>query len=179
MDNLHNYWHSFLTMSLATIALGAAAFFTPFQSGLNCEIMVGLILLGVGLTHALHSFWGRQSGSFLFELYGAMHYLLVGFMLFTNPGSDRTMLILLLAMLFIMQGMLQFGLLSQTRLSVNQNWMLISAVLAIALGVIIWTQSSNAPYWLIGIFVGVHLLVRGLGTLTLAFATRRLAYANV
>ena len=178
MGNLRTYWHSFLILGIATIVLGATAFFTPFQSGLNGEIMVGLILLGVGLTQALHSFWGRQLGGLLFELYGAMHYLLVGFMLFANPGPDRTMLILLLAMLFIMQGMFQFGLLSQMRLSVSQNWMLTSAILAIALGVVIWTQSSNAPYWLIGVFVGVHLLVRGLGTLMLAFATRRLAYAN-
>ncbi len=121
MYSLREYWHSFLILGLATVVLGAAAFFTPFQSGLNGEIMFGLIFLGVGLTQALHSFWGRQLGGVLFELYGAMHYLLAGFMLFVNPGSDHNMLILLLAMLFIMQGMFQFGLLSQMKLSVSHN----------------------------------------------------------
>ena len=53
MGNLRKPWHSFLILGTATIVMGAAAFFTPFQSGLSFERMVGLIFLGVGLTNAL------------------------------------------------------------------------------------------------------------------------------
>ena len=112
-------------------------------------------------------------------LFGAVHYLLVGLMLLANPGAGATMFILLLAMLFIMQGMVQFGLVSELPSHINKNWMLISATLAVVLGVVTWLQWPDNTYWLIGLFVGLHLLSRGLSIVLLALVMRKLAGVGV
>ena len=114
-------------MGLLTIALGAVAVIVSFQSDLAFEIWVGLIFIATGLTHALHSFWSRPWRGFFFQLFGAVHYLLVGMIMLANPVSSVAMLVMLLAILFIMQGMVQFGLVSELPPNVNKNFLLVRA----------------------------------------------------
>ena len=178
MERILNHYHSFLVLGISTLVLGVLAVLSPFQAGLRFEIMVAFIFIGVGLTHALHSFWSRKWGGLFFELFGAVHYLLVGLMLLANPGPGATILILLLAMLFIMQGMVQFGLVSQMCLHKSKNWMLISGLLAVVLGVLTWLQWPNGAYWTIGLFVGIHLLFRGASLLALAISVRQVTHID-
>ena len=167
-------WQWLLLLGVSTITLGAFAGIVVFQPNLGFDILVGLIFLITGLAHALHSFWSRKWGGFYFEVFGATHYLLVGLTLLANPGLGRTMVTLTLALFFIMQGMVQYGLSSQMSRNVGRNWMLASATLAVALGFIIWLQWPGNPHWLIGLFVSLHLLSRGSSVLAVALAMRQL-----
>ena len=179
MDNIRNHWQWLFVLGLSTIALSTIAVIAPSQPSLKFEIWVGLIFIAAGLANALYSLWSRQWGGFFFMLFGAVHYLLVGLMLLANPGAGATMFILLLAMLFIMQGMVQFGLVSELPSHINKNWMLISATLAVTLGVLTWLQWPDNTYWLIGLFVGLHLLSKGLSMVFLALVMRQLARVGV
>ena len=102
---LDRRWKCLLWVGISTIVLGAICAITPFQLSLTFEIWVGLIFLVAGLGHALYSFWSRAWGGFYFQLIGATHYLLIGLMLLANPSLGMEATILLLSLLFIMQGM--------------------------------------------------------------------------
>ena len=173
---LHNRWRWLLVFGVSTIVLGAIVAITSFQPNLTFEIWVGLIFIAAGLGHALFSFWSRPWGGFYFQLFGATHYVLIGLMLLANPSIGLQSIILLLAMLFIMQGMVQYALASESPDKITKNWMLISATLAVALGFFAWLQWPSSAYWLIGLCVGIHLLFRGLSVIFLALATRQLAH---
>ena len=173
---LHNRWRWLLVFGISTIVLGAIVVITLFQPNLTFEIWVGLIFIAAGLGHALFSFWSRPWGGFYFQLFGATHYVLIGLMLLANPSIGLQSIILLLAMLFIMQGMVQYALASESPNNITKNWMLISATLAVALGVLTWLQWPSSAYWLIGLFVSIHLLFRGLSVIFLALATRQLGH---
>ena len=173
---LHNRWRWLLVLGVSTIVLGVIAGITSFQSNLTFEIWVGLIFIAVGLGHALCSFWSRLWGGFHFQLFGATYYILIGLMLLANPSIGLQALILVLAMLFIMQGMVQYALASESPDNITKNWMIISASLAVALGVFTWLQWPSNTYWLIGLFVSIHLLFRGLSVIFLALATRKMAH---
>ncbi len=173
---LHNRWRWLLVFGISTIVLGAIVVITLFQPNLTFEIWVGLIFIAAGLGHALYSFWSRPWGGFYFQLFGATHYILIGLMLLANPSIGLQVIILLLAMLFIMQGMVQYALASESPDNITKNWMIISASLAVALGVFTWLQWPSNTYWLIGLFVSIHLLFRGLSVIFLALATHQLAH---
>lgn len=173
---LHNRWRWLLVLGVSTIVLGVIAGITSFQPNLTFEIWVGLIFVAFGLGHALCSFWSRSWGGFYFELFGATYYILIGLMLLANPSIGLQALILVLAMLFIMQGMVQYALASESPDNITKNWMIISASLAVVLGVFIWLQWPSNTYWLIGLFVSIHLLFRGLSVIFLALATLKMAH---
>ncbi len=173
----HRTW--LIGLGLLTIVFGVLAGVASFQGGLQFEICLGFIFLVVGLTHAVHSLWSRPWGGFYFQLFGATHYMLVGLMLLArrSPGTD--MFVLLLAVLFIMQGMVQFSLVSQLHPDISRSWMLISGVLAVFLGAFIWAQWPSSAYWMVGLFVGIHLLFRGVSIVDLGLAIRRFEYDDL
>jgi uncharacterized membrane protein HdeD (DUF308 family) len=173
---LHNRWRWLLVLGVSTTVLGVIAGIASFQPNLTFEIWVGLIFIAVGLGHALCSLWGRSWGGFHFQLFGATYYILIGLLLLANPSIGLQALILVLAMLFIMQGMVQYALASESPDNITKNWMIISASLAVVLGGFIWSQWPSNTYWLIGLFVSIHLLFRGLSVIFLALATRKLAH---
>ncbi len=173
----HQVW--LIGLGLLTIVLGVLAAVASFQADLKFEMCLGFLFIAAGLTHAAHSFWSRPWGGFHFQLFGATHYLLVGLMLLANRGPGAVMVILLLAVLLIMQGMVQFGLVSQLHPDIGRSWMLISGVLAVFLGVLIWAQWPSSAYWMVGLFVGIHLVFRGVSIVDLGLAIRRFEYDDL
>lgn len=179
MDDSYRNWHWFFVLGIITIGLGVLAAIAPLNSSLTFEIWIGVIFIIAGLAQALHAFWSRRWGGFFFELFGAVHYLLVGLMLLANPGTGVIMLTLLLAMLFIMQGMVQFAMSAQLQPKPSRDWMFISGFVAVLLGVLTWTHWPGSTLWLIGLFVGIHLLFRGWSVIHLAILTRQLANTDL
>ncbi len=174
MDGLHKNWLWFFVLGIVTLALGTLAVFASFGSSLAFEVWIGMIFVVVGVVQAVDSFWPRRWPGFFFELFGGVYYLLVGLMLLANPNSGVVMFTLLLALLLIMQGMVQFGLASELQPR-PKAWMFASGTAAVLLGVLIWMQWPSNAFWLVGLLVGVHLLLRGWSVVVLALSTRRLS----
>ncbi len=176
MTYLRNHRAWLVGLGLLTMALGALAVIASFQQNLKFELCLGIIFMVVGLVHALHSFWSRPWGGFCFQILGASQYFLVGMMLLAQRGPGALVLVLLISMLFIMQGFVQFSLVSQLHPYINKGWMLVSGVLAVFFGACVWSQWPSSAYWVVGLFVGVHLLFRGLPMVALGWAIRKLEY---
>ncbi len=91
-------------------------------------------------------------------------------MLLGNPGAGVLMVTLLLALLLIMQGMVQISLSSELQSKLGKGWLFASGVAAVLLGVLTWMQWPSSALWLVGLFVGIHLLLRGWSIVILALS---------
>ena len=176
MDNrtktLQKHWRWLFALGATTLGLGALAIVIPFVAILTFEITIGTIFIVGGAAHALYSFWAREWGGFLFELLGGILYLLVGLMLLGNPGGGVLMLALLVAILLIMQGVVQLVLSFELRPMFSWSWMFTSGIVALLLGILIWAPWPSTDFWLIGLFVGISLLFSGWSTVILALSTQ-------
>ena len=176
MDNLtkalQKHWRWFFVSGMLTLVLGTLAIIVPLRASLAFDIGIGAIFACVGLIQTLHSFWSRGWGGFYFESIGGLLYLLVGIMLLGNPGAGVKTVTLLLALLLIMQGMIQFILSSELKQKLSKGWMFTSGVAAVGLGVLIWSQWPSGALWLVGLFIGIHLLLRGWSIVTIALSER-------
>ncbi len=164
----------FLVSGTLTLVLGILAVILPLGASLAFETRIGTVFAVAGLIQAVHSFWSRRWGGFYFESLGGVLYLLVGIMLLGNPGAGVRMVTLLLALLLIMQGMIQFSLSSELQSQLSKGWMFASGVAAVGLGVLTWTQWPSGALWLVGLFVGIHLLLRGWSIIIMALTGRLL-----
>ena len=167
MENLGGTVKELRVMGGASLILGALAILAPFQRSLTFEICIGTIFVVVGTGQALHSIWGPKREEFFFELFCGVHYLLIGLMLLGTANSGVATFTLLLALLLIMQGMIQFGLSSKLDSKLSKDCMLASGSAAVLLGIILWSQWTSGAPLMVGLFVGIHLLLRGLSVLVL------------
>ena len=169
---MQKHWRWIFVLGTISLALAILAIIAPFIVALTFEVAIGTILILGGVTHALYSFWAREWGGFFFELFGGVLYLLIGMTLLANPGGGLAVVSLLLAILLILQGVVQLALSFELRPMFSWTWVFISAVVSLVLGVFIWMPWSRSSFWLIGLFVSISLLFRGWSTVILGLSTR-------
>jgi uncharacterized membrane protein HdeD (DUF308 family) len=100
-------------------------------------------------------------------------YLAAGGYLAFLPFSGIITLTILLAALFIAEGVLEVIMAFRVRPHEGWGWLLLSGLVAIAVGVLIAMQLPSSATWAIGLLTGVNLLSTGFGFVFLALAGRR------
>ena len=170
---LHNTWRWLFSLGATTLALGIFAIIVPHIATLDFEVTIGVVFVLIGVVHALHSFWAQEWGGFLFEIFGGVLYLLIGLTLLANPGAGVLMLAVLLAILLMMQGVIQLALSFELRPVSSWRWMFTSGIVAMLFGVLMWAPwPSTGGFWLMGLFIGISLLFTGWSMVILALSTR-------
>ena len=169
---LQKHWRWLFTLGTVSLALGILAVIAPFISTVTFEVAIGSIFVLGGIAHAIYSFWAREWGGFLYELFGGILYLLVGLTLWANPGGGVLLVALLLAILLVMQGVVQLALSFELRPMFSWSWIFISGIISLLLGAFIWLPWPGSSFGLIGLLVAISLLFRGWSTVILGLSTR-------
>jgi uncharacterized membrane protein HdeD (DUF308 family) len=83
-------------------------------------------------------------------------------------------LTLLLAAFFVVEGIWKIVSSFSYRSASGWVWVLVSGVLSLLLGLLIWNQWPVSGMWAVGVLVGVDLLSTGISMVVLASALRRI-----
>jgi uncharacterized membrane protein HdeD (DUF308 family) len=104
-------------------------------------------------------------------------YIVVGFMMISNPVGGAISLTLLLTAFFIVSGL--FRIVASASLRYPQwGWGLFSGIVSICLGVLVFAQWPVSGIWLVGTLVGVDLVFAGWSVVMFAWSlhsTKQLA----
>ena len=169
---LQKHWRWLFTLGTVSLALGILAIIAPFISAVTFEVAIGSIFVLGGIAHTIYSFWAQEWGCFLYELFGGILYLLIGLTLWANPGAGVFLVALLMAILLVMQGVVQLALSFELRPMFSWSWIFISGIISVLLGAFIWLPWPGSSFGLIGLLVAISLLFRGWSTLILGLSTR-------
>ena len=169
---LQKHWRRIIALGTISLSLAVLAIIAPFNVAVTFESTIGIILIVGGTAHMIYAFWAREWGGFFFELFGGVLYLLIGMTLLANPGGSVVVATLLMAILLIMQGVVQLALSFELRPMFSWSWIFISGIVSVLLGVFVWIPWTRSSFWLIGLFVSISLLFRGWSTLILGLSTR-------
>jgi uncharacterized membrane protein HdeD (DUF308 family) len=107
-------------------------------------------------------------------LIGAL-YLAAGAYLAFLPLAGILTLTILLAALFIAEGVLEIIMAFRVRPHEGWGWLLLSGLIAAAVGVLIALGLPSSATWAIGLLTGINLISTGWGFIFLALAGRRSA----
>ena len=97
-------------------------------------------------------------------------YLAGGFILITSPATGIITLTLLLIVLFVADGILETILAFKLRPAKGWAWILVSGIVSLIVGALIWAKFPSSALWAIGLLVGVNLMFSGFSFLSLAMA---------
>jgi uncharacterized membrane protein HdeD (DUF308 family) len=160
----------FITLGILLIILGVAAIAFPLLTTIAAKIALGWLFLIGGVVQIAHAFSTRQWSEFFFDLLVGLLYLIAGGWL-----ARIVTLTVLLAALFIAQGVLEGLMAFRMRPAAGWLWMLIAAIAAFAVGVLIIAHLPSSAAWAIGLLVGIKLIMSGWAYLFLTMAATKRA----
>jgi len=93
--------------------------------------------------------------------------------LLANPLLKMAGLTLMLAIFFVVEGIMDLSTYLFSAKTEGSRWLLVHSVVAILLGFMIWRRWPVSSLWAVGILAGVSIFLSGFTRLMLALAIRR------
>jgi uncharacterized membrane protein HdeD (DUF308 family) len=149
------------------IAIGDVLFFTVVSM-----FLLGALLTLHGVVEAVQAFRQPKRSYLFLHLLGAVLSVVIGILLVGNPGAGAAVLTLAFSVYFIVSGLFRIIVATLTRLP-SRGWFVFNGVVAVLLGIMVLRHWPSSATWVLGFFVGFHLLVGGWARVMLALAVRR------
>jgi uncharacterized membrane protein HdeD (DUF308 family) len=171
-DVLRHNWGWLLALGVLQILLGATAIGVPILATVATALFVGWLFLAAGVAQVVHAFRGRGNKGFLLHLLSGLLYLAAGGLIVLYPMSGAFTLTAILAAFLLVEGGVRVWLGLQLRPADGWGWVLVSGVLGVFAGAMIWSQLPNSAVWALGTLVGINFLFSGVSLVSLALRTR-------
>ncbi len=155
----HSGW--FKALAIAWIVLGFLAILLPLGAGLAIELFLGWLFVVGGILQIAHVFRVRGWRGVVFGLLSGLLYLGSGTILIAFPAQGVGILTLFLAALFLVDGVLSIVLAFRVRPQHAWGAILVSGILGIIVGGLIWWEFPSSAEWAIGTLVGINLIFSG------------------
>jgi uncharacterized membrane protein HdeD (DUF308 family) len=164
-------WLWFVILGAVLIVAGAVALGSLAVASLATAVAIGALLLAGGVAETVGAVrgWGWR-GYFLHLLSGVLS-VVVGVLFLWAPGDALLALTLLLACLLLVGGAFKISAALSYQFDA-WGWPLLSGVVDLFLGLLIWQQWPASAFWVIGLFVGISLVFRGANWIGLGLALR-------
>lgn len=168
-------WKPSILLPLALIFFGVLTISLPLAASVAVVLIIGWLLLLSGITQIVYSFQSKGIGHIIWKLLVAAFYTLAGVYMISRPALGISSLTLALALFFFAEGATDLIAYLSTRKTGGSGWMLVDAVVTLALGFMVRSRwPFNSP-WILGTFAGSSMLMAGIVRLMMALAVRKLA----
>jgi uncharacterized membrane protein HdeD (DUF308 family) len=156
------------------IVLGMLAVGQPLLAGVAINALVAWLIVLGGAVHLVLAFHARGAGSVIWRLLVGLAYIVFGGYLLVNPLLGVASLTLLLASLFLIEGVLDILLYGRVRPAQGAGWLLFDGLVTLLLSLLIWIHWPSSSAWAIGTLVGVSLIMSGVARVMMSVAVRRM-----
>lgn len=148
--------------------VGALALVFPFGATFAIAVMAGWLLILAGGVTIADAFTVEGTGPFFGELLIGLLKLALGVYLVRHPDVSMVLLTLLLAAVFVIDGAAQLALAFELRPLDGWGWLLLSGIIAIAVGLLLAAELETMSLVSLGILLGVSFLTTGLARIVLS-----------
>jgi uncharacterized membrane protein HdeD (DUF308 family) len=169
----HEHWLSFLVLGIVLVLLGGLAIIGANFVTLTSIIFFGILLTIGGILQIAYSLWGRRGQAFAQTFLSGLFYTTVGVLMLTHPTVSALAITLLLAAFYTVSGIFKI-VFSLTTPVIQWGWLLLSGIVSLALGILIWAELPSSGNWVIGLFIGIDLVFVGWFWIMLSLVGRNL-----
>jgi uncharacterized membrane protein HdeD (DUF308 family) len=155
------------------IVFGMLAIGSPLLAAVAVNAVIAWLIVLAGVVHLVLAFHVHGAGSMIWKLLVGIAYLFFGAYLIMHPLLGVASLTLILASLFLIEGVLDIVLFFQMRSTGGSSWVLVDGIITLLLGLMIYTQWPSSSGWAIGILVGVSMIISGVTRVMMSLAVRK------
>jgi uncharacterized membrane protein HdeD (DUF308 family) len=173
IESARKNWGWFLVLGIALVVLGAVIVSAPYMGTVLSIFWFGCFLLAAAFFEIISAFQSRGWGGFFLNLAEAALFGLAGMVMLRHPGESIVILTLMMAAYFLVSGI--FSIIAGIAAPLpHRGWVILSGVVGVILGIMIWSKWPGDSLFYIGLFVGIDLIFRGWAWIMFAFAAKRL-----
>ncbi len=170
---LSEYRGWFMVLGIVLVVLGLLAMVFPLMSTIAVKVFLGWLFLVSGVVQVVQSFSTQKwSGFFLNLLIGVLYVIAGGWLAFL-PLSGIFTLTVLLAAMFLAQGIGEIVMAVQLKPKEGWGWILFAGIIAVLAGGLMVAQLPGSAAWAIGMLAGINMISSGWAYFFLAMAAGR------
>jgi len=162
---------------VSLIILGVLAVASPFLAAIAVNAVISWLIVLAGVVHLIIAFHAHRAASLIWRLLVGLAYIFFGGYLIAHPALGVASLTLVLASLFLIEGIFDIALFFRMRSMGGSSWVLIDGIVTLLLGLMIYLQWPSSSAWAIGTLVGVSLIISGVSRVMLSLAVRKVTTA--
>lgn len=166
-------WKWLLALGIIFVMLGLIGLGRVFALTVASVFFFGILLLIGGGIQLFESFKCKGWKSIILHVLIAVLYVLIGIDIIINPMFASAVLTIILAIGFMLVGIVRIVMAIQTRGSANWFWLLLSGIISVLLGIIISARWPVSGLFIIGLFVAIELISHGWSYIFVALAARK------
>jgi uncharacterized membrane protein HdeD (DUF308 family) len=170
---LRGNWFWFVLLGVALIVLGVVALSAVVVASLAAAVAIGVLILMAGVAETLGAFWCRGWSGFFLHLLSGVLSIVIGVMFLRAPVGALAALTLLVAAFLLVGGIFKIIAALSYRFA-TWGWPLLSGIIDVILGVMIWQEWPTSALWVIGLFLGINMIFRGINWVVLGLSLRAL-----
>ena len=178
LDTIRHASNWSIIWGVLLIIFGILAIGSPFLAAVAVAAVIAWLIIFAGIVHVVLAFQVHRAGSMIWKLLVGLAYLLIGIYLLMHPVLGVASLTLVLASLFLIEGILDIVLFFQMRSMRGSGWVLTDGIITLFLGLLIYLQWPSSSLWAIGTLVGVSMMISGVTRVMLSLAVRKVAAAT-
>ena len=160
------------------IVFGFLAIALPLATSFGVVIVIAWLIVLSGGFQFIHAFQSKGAGSILWKVLVAILYLIAGIYLLMNPLLGVAGFTLVLAIFFVVEGVMDLVAYFPNRSARGSGWILADGIITLILGLLVWRQWPSSSLWVIGTLVGISMIMTGTTRLMISLAARSLAHAT-
>jgi uncharacterized membrane protein HdeD (DUF308 family) len=159
------------------IVFGMVAIGSPLLAAVAVNVLIAWLIVLAGVVHIMLAFRAHGAGSTIWKLLVGIAYVFFGAYLILHPLLGVASLTLVLASLFLIEGVLNIILFFKMRSVGGSSWVLVDGIITLLLGLMIYKQWPMSSLWAIGVLVGVSMIISGVTRVMLSLAVRKVTTA--
>jgi uncharacterized membrane protein HdeD (DUF308 family) len=162
-----------IVWGVSLIILGMLAVGSPFLAAVAVNVFIAWLIVLAGVVHLTVAFHTREAGRLTWRLLVGLAYIVFGGYLIAHPALGVVSLTLVLASLFLVEGILNIALFFEVRSVRGSSWLLVDGIVTLLLGLMIYLQWPTSSAWAIGTLVGVSMIMSGVTRVMVSLAMRK------
>ena len=157
------------------IVFGIVAIGSPLLAAVAVNALIAWLIILAGVVHLVVAFHAHGAGSLIWKLLVGVAYIFIGGYLLLHPLLGVASLTLLLASLFLVEGVLDLVLYFKLRPARGAAWVLFDGLVTLLLALFIGFHWPSSSAWAIGTLVGVSMIMSGVTRVMMSLAVRKVA----
>lgn len=166
-------WGWIVALGVVYLIAGFIALGSVVMATVASVIVVGAMMIVAGIFEIIGAFQLKSWGRFLIWALLGVLYVVAGFLTFENPLLAAVLLTLFLGAALIASGVVRLFLAFSMKRESPWVWVALSGAITLLLGVLIVARWPVNSVYILGLFLGIDLVMAGVGWVSLGFSLRR------
>ncbi|WP_417671711.1 HdeD family acid-resistance protein [Roseibium sp.] len=178
IEKIEENWIWFLVLGIALLIGGLILIAAPLASSIAITLLIAAVLVVGGVIQVYQAFRGKDGTSYIWSLVTGIIAVIGGIVIYANPLAGTFALTLVIAAVFIAQGISQLLLAIRYRPREGWIWVAIAGAVSLLAGVLIWLELPSSAAWALGLIAGISVMFNGWSYIAIALAARAMKNAT-